>query len=345
MKKERLFYLDFIRAIAMFLILLTHYNAHYLFYMNPQRPESAILTLFPFDIYIGNLGVSLFFIISGAALMYVYQNQCRLRDFYRKRFCSIYPMFWIAYFIIFLYLFFCTGQMPFKELPKMNFLWTILGMDGYLAGAVPVFYIIGEWFLGCIILIYLVFPLLRKCLLSHPVIFCVFITALYIPFAFYEWFPNFGSAKLLMVRFPEIIFGMLFVWKIKKPRWWMAAAGAVILAATTIFHPAFPESFETTYVGISFFLVLAWISSFITSPLIGGIVKTASKYSYAVFLVHHVIIDQLALHFPMEELNRSERYLLFILYCCLTALAANLLHRLHDRLIKALRENPLRRTA
>ena len=148
-----------------------------------------------------------------------------------------------------------------------------------------------------------------------------------------------------MVRFPEIIFGMLFVWKIKKPRWWMAAAGAVILAATTIFHPAFPESFETTYVGISFFLVLAWISSFITSPLIGGIVKTASKYSYAVFLVHHVIIDQLALHFPMEELNRSERYLLFILYCCLTALAANLLHRLHDRLIKALHENPLRRAA
>lgn len=70
-KSPRIFYLDFIRAIAVFMIILTHYNALYI-YMEPQHLEKTILTTYPFGIYIGNLGVALFFIISGAALMHTY---------------------------------------------------------------------------------------------------------------------------------------------------------------------------------------------------------------------------------------------------------------------------------
>lgn len=61
MKRERIFYLDFVRALAVFLIFLTHFNARYLyFYMTPEMPQNAILTLNPFNIYIGNLGVACF---------------------------------------------------------------------------------------------------------------------------------------------------------------------------------------------------------------------------------------------------------------------------------------------
>ena len=56
-KPQRLFYLDFIRAIAVFTIILTHYNALYI-YMEPQHLEKTILTVYPFGIYIGNLGVA-----------------------------------------------------------------------------------------------------------------------------------------------------------------------------------------------------------------------------------------------------------------------------------------------
>ena len=111
MKKERLFYLDFVRAVAAVSIVITHFNARYL-YLNPPMPEKAVLTTTVSNIYIGDWGVSLFFIISGAALMYVYEKKCELKTFYKKRFFSIYPMFWMAYIAAFIYSFYADKMMP-----------------------------------------------------------------------------------------------------------------------------------------------------------------------------------------------------------------------------------------
>ena len=292
MKKERLFYLDFIRAIAVIIILLTHYNARFTeWYMLPAMPEKAILGLYPFNLYIGDLGVSLFFIISGAALMYVYQKKCSIKEFYTKRFLSIYPMFWIAYFVAFLYLFCQLKHIVNPDVPKINILLTIFGMDGYLSGVFPNFYILGEWFLGCIILLYLIFPLLRKLLTTYPKTFCIGIVLLYIPFTFYNIVPMFPSSKILFVRFPEFVFGMLFVLYIKRSRIWMAAAGILILILNTIFKPELPVSFQTTYIGISVFLILVLISYLADTAILQSICKSISKYSYAIFLTHHIILS------------------------------------------------------
>lgn len=314
MKRERIFYLDFVRAIAVFLILLTHYNARYLFYyMTPEMPQNAILTLYPFNNYVGNLGVSLFFIISGAALLYVYKERCELKHFYQKRFMSIYPMFWIAYVIAFLIIFFNIKQMYHADVPKYDFLYTLLGMDGYLMGIVPTYYILGEWFLGFIILLYLIFPLLRKEYLSHPIRLCTFVILLYVPFVVHSWFPQFGTAKILFVRLPEFVFGMLFLDKIKKVKPWMLLVSVAILGLNMIIRPAFPESVQTTYIGIAFFMVLVFLANYLDRQPLRVICGSVSKYSYAVFLTHHFIIDQICDRFPMESLKRSERYLLFIL--------------------------------
>ena len=160
MKKERLFYLDFVRAVAAISIIMTHFNARYL-YLNPPVPEKAVLTTMVSNIYIGNWGVSLFFIISGAALMYVYEEKCDLKIYFKKRFLSIYPMYWIAYICGFLYLFYTNKAVPGAGGPKINFIFSILGFDGLLAENIPTFYVLGEWFLGAIICMYILFPLLR----------------------------------------------------------------------------------------------------------------------------------------------------------------------------------------
>ena len=83
MRKERLFYLDFIRAIATISIIMTHFNARYI-YAGVQYIYKAIISTTFFNIYIGDWGVSLFFIISGAALMYVYQEKLEYKRFYKK---------------------------------------------------------------------------------------------------------------------------------------------------------------------------------------------------------------------------------------------------------------------
>ena len=156
MKKERLFYLDFVRAIAAVSIVITHFNARFLL-LNLPTPEKAVITTTVSNIYIGNWGVSLFFIISGAALMYVYEEKCDLKTFYKKRFFSIYPMFWIAYFFAFCYLFYVNKAIPGGGAPKKNFILSIIGFDGLMAENVQTFYILGEWFLGAIILMYVFF--------------------------------------------------------------------------------------------------------------------------------------------------------------------------------------------
>ncbi|MEG1958059.1 MAG: acyltransferase family protein, partial [Lachnospiraceae bacterium] len=178
MKKERLFYLDFVRAIAAVAIILTHFNAVYLFMNNPM-PEKSVITVSVSNIYIGSWGVSLFFIISGAALMYVYDEKCELKKFFQKRFLAIYPMFWIAYSCAFLYLFYVNKGVN-NGAPKINMILTILGLDGYLAENIPTFYILGEWFLGAIIIMYLIFPLLRILINKFPVALAIGIIVLYI---------------------------------------------------------------------------------------------------------------------------------------------------------------------
>ena len=90
--------------------------------------------------------------------MYNYQDKLEIKNYIKKRFLGIYPMFWIAYTLIFIYLFYQTKSNVWG-LPAYKMIITLFAMDGYLSPYISTFYLIGEWFLGCIVLIYTVFPL------------------------------------------------------------------------------------------------------------------------------------------------------------------------------------------
>ena len=84
--RKRVFYLDLVRALAAVLVVITHFNNPYLH----QAQKRHVFAYEPFGVYIGNLGVSLFLIISGAALTMTYGGpRLDLRVFYWKRFKGI----------------------------------------------------------------------------------------------------------------------------------------------------------------------------------------------------------------------------------------------------------------
>lgn len=227
-KKARLFYLDFIRAIAVILILLTHYNAIFL-YTNPQMMDKIVVTYRIANLYIGDFGVSLFFIISGAALMYVYQEKCNLFNFYRKRFSSIYPMFWITFTI-----FFMIAVIVFKQNYSMigakRFIFTVVGFDSYLVSVTPTFYTIGEWFLGAIIILYVLFPIFRWIVNTIPKCGIAIIMGTYILcLLFYSW--KLPLSTIPFVRLPEFCFGMYYVKYIKKTNWWAGILGLLVMVS------------------------------------------------------------------------------------------------------------------
>lgn len=102
-EKQRLFYLDLIRAVALVCILVIHFNAAVTGYFT--LPSKLFGSVLPFNIYLGDFGSSLFFMVSGAALQYTSPGQGReplnLARFYQKRAKAVYPMFWLAWCIFF----------------------------------------------------------------------------------------------------------------------------------------------------------------------------------------------------------------------------------------------------
>lgn len=320
MKKERIFYLDFIRALAVILILLTHYNALFL-YMNPQPLDKVVITYRICNLYIGDFGVSLFFIISGAALMHVYESKLELIKFYKKRFIAIYPMFWLAYIIGFVIQKFIY-HVDYSGIPGKNFILTILGFDGYYAGVMPTFYIVGEWFLGAIILIYVVFPLLRWAVNKHP-FSCGAILMLFYLLALVCYQTNLSKAELIAMRLPEFYFGMLYMKYIKKTDWKAALMAITVLVLNTVLAPTFDSNVQTTYVGIMAFLCLTFVAKFLDCKIIRVICQFLSKYCYAIFLIHHFIIYKVAGMIDFYAISTSQSYGVFAI-CVVVILIASI---------------------
>lgn len=324
--KQRLFYLDWVRALATVLIVIAHFN-------NPVLTNRPAFPNAPFGIYIGDLGVSQFLIISGAALMYTYEDEehLDLKMFFWKRFKSIYPMFWIAFAIANAYSFVVSRGSSASRAPKLSLILSLIGMDGYLSNAgLSTFYILGEWFLGFIVFFYIVFPLLRYGVIHHPWITAGLGLAAYAATLLLH--PHLGQMPenlLLTTRIPELCFGMYFVRYVNTVSHPVALIAAVLLVFQA-FTGQIPGSFAVTVVGMASFLLLVWISRWIEYRPIKIIVGSISNYSYAIFLVHHLVIKQMFAIVPAERVIGSlSVYVLFFVDILVIAALSYLLQRLN----------------
>lgn len=332
MKKERLFYLDFIRALAAVAIVITHYNAIFL-YANPPISNCFVLDAFVFNIYIGSFGVSLFLIISGAALMYVYDGKINLKTFYWKRFKTIYPMFWIAYAVGFCYVYIYKGNWGTTQVPKWHLLYSLIGMDGYVSEVIPTFYLLGEWFLGFIVIFYIVFPALKWAMDRHPVILAVLVMAVYIYLQIDYKIP-FASSKNLLVRLPELLFGMYFIKYIRHVNFLTAVISFGVIVANTVIKPGISQDIQTTYIGISTFLVLVYLAWFLQNiDVFQRICSWISKYSYPIFLVHHIVIWYTMITFDLYSITHVESYLIFLGLCVVIVILSKILYET-DRIME-----------
>jgi peptidoglycan/LPS O-acetylase OafA/YrhL len=333
-RKPRLFYLDFVRAFSVVVIVITHFN-------NPFLTSKPIFLNSPFGIYIGSFGVSQFLIISGAALMYNYENQehLNLKVFYWKRFKSIYPMFWIAFVIANIYVI-IRSQAIVARAPKWTLLLSLVGMDGYLANAgFYTFYTLGEWFLGFIVLFYLIFPVLRYGVKKHPWATAAIGLVIYVlTLMLHVSIHGMPQDLLLTTRLPELLFGMYFVRFVKEVPHWLCGVAVLLLALQEIFKPL-KGDLAVTLVGICFFLLLVWISQWVGIRPIRKIVGSLSKYSYAIFLVHHQVIIQVFDAINPTPLSTVDAYVLFCIDFIITlalSIALNALNAKTLAYIKAM---------
>ena len=107
----------------------------------------------------GFMFVTTFFSISGTVLYYNYPKITSTKRFYFKRWKSIFPSYYICFFYFYLKNVFKFHKLFYKGHWSKLFL-TLFGMDGYLSYRINSYYLIGEWFLGAIIIIYFLYPFL-----------------------------------------------------------------------------------------------------------------------------------------------------------------------------------------
>ena len=330
-KKQKIFYLDFIRVVSMLIIVTYHFYAHF-----AENNISGVRIPLS-DGKWGVIGVALFFVISGASLMYNYGEKIDIKKYFIKRFFGIYPMFWLAYSILFIYLFYQVKGVP-TAVPVYKLLFSVVGMDGYLNCYTETIYLLGEWFLGCIILIYLLFPLLRLVVNKYPKTTLVVATVLNFIVSLFHKNGIMSIDKNLILSVYSFLLGM-YVINIKRIQWWQAIVG-VLLAMLLYKLPTANINIQVLYARLAaylLFIFFVYVGQKINNNMLQMLFEIISKYSYAIFLVHHFLIMKVLNTFQGATFGIAGTILLYLTCWGYIIVFAKLLYELNKAILKLLK--------
>ncbi len=305
------------------------------------------------------IGVGLFLMLSGGGLMMSSKKKAdfSLKDFYKGRFLRILIPFYISYILYSIYLALIGFEFPvyFESLTGVKpsplcFLFTLLGMDGYLSiFNIPTYTLmLGEWFLGCLIPMYIVFPLLRRCILKNKYLTLGIATIYYIiALATYKYMPwsDVPSYNNFGIKIYDFILGMFLVEVMDRIPKWTAAIGVALLGFYLLYPAKLPIDMTPSIVILAvgtFFIFLALEGLFKKMPHFMKVVHVLSAYSYTYFLFHHVVIGRVCIVTEQDKLldlsSNKNLILLFLMQIVITSAVAVLVKVLSDLIYKAVKK-------
>ena len=344
MKNRKLFAPDLLRVLSMLFVVLYHVNME-------LRVLGRDPRLAPIDaganIEFGQLGTVLFIILAGFTSVLSYERieekgAKKVFTYYKKRFLAILPAFYIAYFLAFIMI-----RLPITRLDG-RIIFTLLGVDGYLAAhGAETLYLVGEWFTGCILMLYLVFPLLY--LLTEKALPAAAALALLMKIGAVLLIQKTGLTDCdILFYAPDFIFGIIAAKYLRKPNFIVGLVSFALAALLILVHIPLNYRYMISPLGIAVFLAVMMLvgkAEEIASGkaeelasgkgempvlpgrgrfVLEGLKKTVSviaRYSYAVFLVHHVLIGRI--YGGLDPNMGRKAYLLYLLlYLVFTAVSA-----------------------
>lgn len=338
MKKERVLYLDLIRVIGFVVITAYHFASA----VGANGIEAAHI-----DLYVGfnsfrwgPIALACFFMVSGAALIMNYEERLDIKEFYKKRFLGIFPLFWLAYLFAFLAYFYRMKGMP--EAPKITFLFTIIGMDKYMEEFMCTFGLVGEWFMGAIIMLYILFPLYRFIMLKNKYILPVILLGAALFLSYNNVFPiNFDKNPIVCSMY--FVIGMLLEMLRKGKNQKVVVIGRRIAAAVgmgvyiavymveRVNHSI--NSYHRIFIlALSFYMVMMEVSTWIRSERAKRLIVVLGRHSYAFYLIHHVFLQSYIPHFAGRDMSGSNTLVLFLTSVAYIYLLALGLEKIYGRL-------------
>ncbi len=328
---------DIVRLFAMLLVVLYHFNTG----LSDRGISSPFVHVFAGkNVLSGELGSAMFLILSGMMAFRSYDGRKertlpgRIGNYYLKRALSILPIYYTAYFIAFLFL-----RMPLSGALNGRLLYTLAGMDGYLeVHGVHTWYLLGEWFIGAILILYLTVPLLVPFRKKLPPVFLVCLAALKAAGIFFAEYVVHTNNDVLFYL-PEFMLG-IFLGGCKKSisPYAVAAAAAVSLVLILVKMP-FDRRYCILLLSGAVVILFLYAGQRMEKPgrliRIKGFLSAAAGSAFAVFLTHHLVSERVIAGFPGDYMGRKEYLLYLSVTILLSVLSALLLKEAGDALRNA----------
>lgn len=366
---KRNFNLDLLRSLAFLMVFVFHFNLM----MKTDMVETIPLFVSAESWTLGSLGVGIFLMISGYVLKNSFERSGeKVANFYKKRLLSIFPLFYACYFVVYLWI-----DVPAGHIFSKNQLWSLLGIDGFMSvRGFSTSYRIGEWYLGVILLYYLLFPFLYKAVKKAPLLFGLSLLVLHVLFMYnyealaaavtkvfkHSLIPE-GQAMSAIVWLLQFVIGIYFAFYVKKchPAL-LLLSGAVFVTLSLYDFPGrlFPgDTFKGFWIYgnilsvVAVFMIITYAfkkdgNKNTRIPILSSIIGTLSKYSFSMFLVHHVIQERLLARLAPNggvptTLSCLKYFLYFFICLALTFLLACLVQNGTDTIVKNLKERYAKR--
>lgn len=240
-----------------------------------------------------------------------YEKNNSLSIYFKKRFLAIYPQFWISYIIAFCFITLYNKQAPLQY-PPYTYIFSFLGIDGLILPIIPNNYLLGEWFLGFIIITYIIFPILYTAYKKNWII-TISIT-LCLSLLFYinnVYFYDIPYPRIPFTRLFEFCLGML-IYKTYKMKYFKYTS--VFCFIFLIFYIIFdyfyiPFFLRTIIFCPIIFIILIQAGNFIEKLPFNKLFSILGKYSYGAFLIHHILLD--IFFIGSDDIDKITKYTLF----------------------------------
>ncbi len=293
--KERKINLDIIRIAAALAVVNFHFTGVY------GLTDSPLYSVKNGGV--GLIGVTMFYLLSGFLLNGHTDQPLDTTAFYRKRFLALYPMIWLMFPVFYLLRAWEMSSFRYGG-PLWKLIYSVLGIDSYfqLYGKES-YYAVGEWFTPIILLLYLLFPLLRKLMKQAALPTLAVAGILYLI--------NLTVGIQPGVTPDASVFTGLFLFLIgmelrtvsnaltKHRRLLLTVSAALVVLFLLVPFPRINgyRLLWTNILGISIFLLLYLAFENVSAGgKKGHILAWLSALTYPVYLCHHRIIELMAAH-------------------------------------------------
>ena len=320
-KKIQLLGITFSRAFCSLGIFLFHYFGH-------SNSNIKFLNKTANSTW-GFMFSTTFFCISGTVLYYNYPYINSIKKFYYKRWKAIFPSYYISFTFFRLNRTFASHKIIFRR-NWFKLVYTIIGLDGYLFYRIKTYYIVGEWFLGAIILIYILYPLILW-VINKNIIFIYLILIIGYYFMLQTNFFIIMKDTNLITCLASFSFGIIII----------------------RYNKIFLDEYITLFISLILLIFLNYVKVrcsiiifqlqgfclFITLTKVGGyimskgkmkIINLISKLSYFIFLYHHLLI------FDVLGINNPKEWYLHIILSLVTFILIIICSLIHSMVVNSI---------